>query len=122
MSARESDTITEWSVRLISKKNALGESYTILLFLGEVPENVEDWRMSPNLVGTHYVMTHSRPVPDPHDGFEVEGIIPLNLALEDHLPSLTSALVVPYVHKNIHWRIQKASAVPLTLLSHPSTA
>ncbi|KAG8940486.1 hypothetical protein FRC03_005440 [Tulasnella sp. 419] len=56
MSSQAPRTI-EWSARVRCKERALGGSYSVLIFIGSVPDNEEEWRVSPSLAGVHRVFT-----------------------------------------------------------------
>ncbi|KZV89647.1 hypothetical protein EXIGLDRAFT_650015 [Exidia glandulosa HHB12029] len=99
----------EWSVHVVSKEHELGQSYTVLFFLGAVPESIEDWRSSDSLLGLHVSHTRTGDVPEEHD-HQIESFIPLQRALKrkSGLPALTSDLVVPYLRNSLRWRVQKS--------------
>ncbi|KAG9032090.1 hypothetical protein FRB95_001951 [Tulasnella sp. JGI-2019a] len=48
-------TIIDW-VTLVCNEHALGGSHSVLIFVGPVPEDSKDWRVSP-FVGTHGIYT-----------------------------------------------------------------
>lgn len=101
-------TSTEWNVRVQCREHELGQSFNVLIFLGTVPELQDDWQTSPSLVGVHAVYTWTGDVPEEEDQ-EVEGFVPLQRALgrRANLPALSEEYVVPYLTKELRWRVQK---------------
>lgn len=114
-SVNQSDSLWEWAARVHVQKYALGSSFSILFFLGEVPEDPYQWLISPNLVGTHQVFANS--VPDRcancrnQSQAVVEGFIHLNSGIKDHsnLNSLEPNVVKPFLTEQLHWRVMKVS-------------
>lgn len=108
-------TFIEWVARVRCSEHALGGSYSVLIFLGPVPDFPDDWQASPYLVGMHGVYTYSSggygsvkedKAGDEEDD-EVEGFVELDDALlRSGVPSLREADVAPYLHDHLDWRIQ----------------
>lgn len=106
-----SNVINDWSTRIHVKKYELSGSFSVLIFLGEVPEDPEQWSTSPSFVGAHYAFVNSavgqcdncRNQAD----LVVEGFVHLTLAIEEHsgLPSYEASVVRPYLKDNLSWRI-----------------
>ncbi|KAF8171240.1 tyrosinase [Mycena galopus ATCC 62051] len=120
------DKIWEWTARIQVKKYEVGGSFLVLLFLGGVPSDPKQWRTSPNYVGAHHVFANS--VPDrcancrTHQDAETEGFVHLNDGIIEHsgLDSLEPDVVVPYLKRDLHWRVQKAGGEPVDLEKVPS--
>ncbi|KAF8202684.1 tyrosinase [Mycena galopus ATCC 62051] len=118
--------VLEWTARIQVKKYEVGGSFLVLLFLGSVPTDPKHWRTSPNFVGAHHVFANS--VPDrctncrTHQDVETEGFVHLNEGIVEHsrLGSLEPDVVVPYLQRDLHWRIQKAGGHPVDLSNVPS--
>jgi tyrosinase len=49
----------EWAARVECKKFELCCSYSVLIFLGDVPDDPEEWQVNPNYVGSHYALVGS---------------------------------------------------------------
>ncbi|KAF8964476.1 common central domain of tyrosinase-domain-containing protein [Flammula alnicola] len=49
----------DWTARIEFKKYELGNSFSVFLFLGAVPEEPEQWHISPNFVGGHHAFVNS---------------------------------------------------------------
>jgi len=104
----------DWFIRIRVKKFQLKQSFTILVFLGSIPEDVEDWRTSPNLIGSHSEFVNSDPehcanCKENADAI-TEGFIDLDDGLERMgLGHKTEEEIENYIKDNIHWRIQKVS-------------
>ncbi|KAJ7711400.1 tyrosinase [Mycena metata] len=118
--------IWDWTARIQVKKYEVGGSFSVLLFLGAVPDDPTQWRTSPNFVGAHHVFANS--VPDrcancrTHRDAEVEGFVHLDDGITDHsgLGSLEPNVVEPYLTHNLHWRVRKAGGEVVDLSSVPS--
>lgn len=104
--------MVDWRVRVLTPKYKLGGTYSVLVFLGPVPEQISEWRNSKELVGTVEVFANIRPEqcancrsrPD----LTVEGWIHLNQALiRSPLHSFEPSVISPYLKENLHWRVTK---------------
>lgn len=104
--ARLGGNTIEWNARLRMREHELDGSFYVHLFLGDVPDSQENWMDAPNLVGTHFVYTSST---GEHEGagVQVEGFVCLQKALKKMagLENLESSAVVPYLKKNLRWRV-----------------
>ena len=100
----------DWAVRVTCKKFELGGSFSVFIFLGEVPANPEAWFTDSGFVGTFDVFANSTPelcincLTQPDDVF---GFVPLNRAILEHSgqPSLEDSVVVPFLEKKLNWAI-----------------
>ncbi len=103
----------DWTARIEFKKYELGSSFTVLLFLGEVPEDSDDLQVSANFVGAFHAFVNNsadrcancRTQQD----IVVEGFVHLNKGVLENsgLNSLEPSVVEPYLARNLHWRVQK---------------
>jgi len=104
----------EWTVRVEFNKYELGMSFSVPIFLGTVPEDPEEWLVSPNFVGAHHAYVNSIAVlrANRQDQGNVveEGFVHLNKAITQHsgLASLEPAVIEPYLTQQLNWRVQKA--------------
>ncbi|KAJ7339997.1 tyrosinase [Mycena albidolilacea] len=122
----EEAKLWEWTARVQVKKYEVGGSFSVELFLGDVPSDPAHWRTSPNFIGAHQVFANS--VPDrcancrTHRDAEVEGFVHLNDGIVEHsgLDSLEPDVVVPYLKTDLHWRIQKAGGEAVDIGNVPS--
>jgi len=102
----------DWTARIEVKKYEVGGSFGILLFLGEVPNNPQDWNISPNYVGSHYAFANTSASQCANCRSQVdvvvEGFVHLNQGIIRHsgLSSLDPNVVEPYLKNNLHWRVQ----------------
>ena len=104
--------LQDWTARIHFKKYELGQSFAVLLFLGEVPTDPSQWRASPSFVGAHVAFVNSaadqcgncREQAD----LVAEGFVHLNKAIakSSGLSSFEPAVVTPYLRDNLHWRVQ----------------
>ncbi|KAF8886607.1 hypothetical protein CPB84DRAFT_1733686 [Gymnopilus junonius] len=126
--------IWEWTARVHVDKQGLNSAISICLFLGEQPADPKDWLLAPNLAGAHHVLANPG-----HGGRTVsgygtrrsqagirggggdiaEGFVHLNQAIAKHsgLNSLNPEVVVPYLEKELEWRVQKADTTPIEVES-----
>lgn len=116
-SSVEHKSVLEWTARVQAKKFELGGSYTVLFFLGPVPEDPKDWRTAPSYIGAHFAFANSVASGCEncrnHSEMVSESYIGLNIALEAR-PDITSfdpEHVDPYLQANLRHRVQKVSLV-----------
>ena len=106
--------ILDWTVRIRFNKYGLGQSFGVLIFLGDVPDDAEQWISSPNFVGTHAAyVSNVTSQPDQYDNYaQMEGIsvgcAPLNASMAklSGLSSFDPNVVTPYLKANLNWRVQ----------------
>ncbi|CDO69906.1 hypothetical protein BN946_scf184884.g65 [Trametes cinnabarina] len=107
----------EWTARIHVKKYAVGGSFSVLLFLGAVPENAADWRTSPNYVGGHHAFVNSMPQRCANcigqGDLVIEGFVHLNEAIAEHahFESFDPAVVSPYLARELHWGVMKVGVI-----------
>ena len=105
--------IWDWTARVEFKKYELGTSFSVLIFLSQVPENSREWRVSPYFVGGHHAFVNSTPSKcancSNQRNIVVEGFVHLNYAIaqRSELGSLEPNVVEPYLTDNLYWRVQK---------------
>ena len=114
--------IHDYTIRIRFKKYELGESFAVLIFLGEVPNDPEQWRRCHAFVGTHYAFVNSaanqcgncRNQADVYS----EGFVHLSstIAKRSGLSSYEPEEVLPYLKENLHWRIQAVRMLILRLV------
>ncbi|KAJ7088152.1 photo-regulated tyrosinase [Mycena epipterygia] len=122
----EDSTIWDWTARIEVKTYEVEGSFSVLLFLGAVPEDPTQWRTSTNFVGGHHVFANS--VPDrcancrTHPDAEAEGFVHMDEDIAEYsgLGSLEPNVVEPYLTHNLHWRVLKAGGQVVDLSSVPS--
>jgi tyrosinase len=116
-SAGDSAAVTHWTARIRFKQYEIGDSFSVLLYLNAVPTNPEEYYTSPNYVGAYhgFVNTASEHCTNCQNQAEtgVEGYVHINDAILQHAhqTSLDPAVVVPYLTKNLHWRVVKVSVL-----------
>jgi tyrosinase len=105
------EVIQDWTVRVHFKTHELGGNYAVLVFLGDVPADVSQWRSCPNVVGTcaTYVLTSfARSSERFVDKTVTEDLVHLNKAIAERsgLSSFEPNAVIPYLKANLHWRVE----------------
>lgn len=107
----------DWSVRVRERKFELGRSFTVLIFLGSVPENPGEWNTSKHLVGKNHVFANSasgscQNCRQQNDIIH-EGFVHLNRGLARLAPQIASPykpeVVIPYLKENLQWRVVDVS-------------
>ena len=73
----------DWTDGVEFKQHELGTSFSVLIFLGQVPENPREWRVSPNFVGAHHAFVNSAGANRNQQDFVVEGFVHLNQGIQD---------------------------------------
>ena len=108
-SAASDRSFWDWTARVEFKQHELGTSFSVLIFLGQVPENPREWRVSPNFVGAHHAFVHRAAANRNQQDLVVEGFVHLNQGIAKHsgLASLEPSVVEPYLTNNLNWRVQK---------------
>lgn len=107
----------DWTARVEFKKFEIGHSFSVLLFLGSIPEKPEDYLTSTNFIGAHHAFVNSSPshCENCQNQAELveEGFVHLSRGILHfgQLDSLDAEVVEPYLAKELHWRAVKADAV-----------
>lgn len=103
----------DWTVHAKFKKFELGSSFSILFFIGPVPEDPSDWYTSPSFVGSVSAFVNSRPDRCANCASrinaEIESFVHLNehiLANYPDLPSLDPEHVKDFLKSHLSWRIE----------------
>lgn len=105
----------DWTARVEFKKYELGTSFSVVIFLGSVPEDTDEWLVSDNFVGAHHAFVNSAAGHCANcrnsSNIVEEGFVHLDKALVDlsGLHSLNPDEVVPYLTENLQWRVLKVS-------------
>ncbi|KAG8891242.1 hypothetical protein FRC00_014037 [Tulasnella sp. 408] len=109
----EGSTYTDWTARIHVNKYAVGCSFSVLIFIGPVPEDPTQWRTSESYVGAEHVFVNSQAEECENcrntAEAELEGFVHLNkaIAARSGLNSFDRAVVEPYLKENLAWRILK---------------
>jgi tyrosinase len=113
----------EWTVRIRAKKFELGESFSVLIFLGEVPHDPNQWMSSESFAGVHHVFAG---MPDGGGDSDMinEGFIRVNRHLQRRMPDQKTydpAVVKPFLKQNLNWRTTDVSMHLLLVLAWTMT-
>ena len=110
LSIRDNDEYFDWTVRVEVDKFALrGRTFSVLIFLGDVPSNATQWRSAASFVGS--VTAFATPLAYTGRPGLIEGFVHLNNFIAEHsgLHSFDPDEVRPYLKKNLAFRIQTVS-------------
>jgi hypothetical protein len=106
------NVIHDWTARVHFKSYELGQSFLVLIFLGDVPDDPSQWMRAPSYVGSHAAFVNSAAEQCDNCQSQIdtlsEGFVHLNSALarRSGLSSFEPDVVTPYVRENLHWRIR----------------
>lgn len=108
----DDETRLDWLVRVRVKKFQFKQSFNVIIFLGEVPEHVEQYLSSPNYVGTHSEFVNTAPEHcgscSEHADIITEGVVNLNYALERKgYEHKSEEEIKQYIKETVRWRVQK---------------
>jgi len=113
-----------WTARIRAKKFELGRSFSVLIFLGDVPKETKDWYKSENLVGTHNVFanTAAGECDNCNNDLDLvhEGFVHLNrhlLRLKPNQTAFDPETIKPYLKDNLHWRTIDTNGQPIQINS-----
>ena len=109
----------EWTVRIRVKKFEYGESFSVLVFLGEVPHDPDQWMTAESFAGVHHVFA-GMPGGDGDSDMINEGFIRVNRHLQHRVPGQKTydpAVVKPFLKQNLNWRTTDVSIMHLLLLA-----
>ncbi|KAK6351377.1 hypothetical protein TWF718_004538 [Orbilia javanica] len=100
----------EWAANIRLNKYDTSGNYLINIFVGN-PSNGVEWTSDPNFVGSYYLLTKNGTCVGCSENSLVTGSIPLTHMLIDcarggKLKDLTPDSVIPYLKKNLNWRVQ----------------
>jgi tyrosinase len=118
-------TYTEYIVNVKAPKHILGQAYKVNIFLGEFDSDTTTWHTQDALVGTIAVFGKDTTAgsdnetgcgkckTDATKQVVVTGTVPLTAQIisefrKGNCPSLDKANVIPWLTKNLHWRISLA--------------
>lgn len=94
----------EWNACIRCNENEVGGSFSVLIFIGAVPDDPMQWMKSTSCVGVHDVFAGYG---ESRDEAEVEGFVDLKEGLKKaRIGSLTPDVVVPFLKDELHWRVQ----------------
>ncbi len=98
----------DWTVRICLNAYELSGSYSVLIFLGDVPDDPDIWMLSPSYVGMHSAYVDSTVDQKP---VITQGFVLLNnwIAENSRLGSFDPSVVEPYLKDKLSWRAQMVS-------------
>jgi tyrosinase len=106
-------TILEWSARIRCKQFELGGSFSVFVFLGDVPANHRQWLTDPTFAGTFDAFVNDAPDEcsncRDHGDQVIRGFVHLDRTIlkRSGRSTLEPRVVVPYLTRSINWGIQK---------------
>jgi tyrosinase len=108
----------DYIVNVRADKSAIAGSYSIYVFVGDVPSDVSQWTTSDSLVGIQAITSMMGRM----SSTIVSGTIPLTRFLEKHvvlklLSGLDENLVIPYLTDNLTWKVLGVSILLISAQS-----
>lgn len=107
-------TLHDWTVRIRVKQFAVGSSFAVLIFLGDVPANPDDWDKSSTFVDAHYTFVNSAANQCENclsqQDIVTEGFVHLTAHIAkyaSHLGSFEPNVVRPYLTNQLSWQVQR---------------
>lgn len=100
-----------WSVALnVSRYDLQGDRFVIRVFLGQVPQNPEDWPTSKSLAGSFSVFPPPHQGDGPYPTIIAYSEVALTKGLTENGVDLTNVEAVDkWLESNLHWGVQKVS-------------
>jgi hypothetical protein len=107
----------QWSLDVLCNKFKLGESFSVFVFLGRVPENQESWQTSPNFVGTFDAIVNATPRKCENcralANSNIRGAVSLTYHLLARGLDITdrseSGAVIAHLNANLNWKVWRVS-------------
>jgi tyrosinase len=102
-----------WSVALnVSKYDLQGERFIVRVFLGQIPENPEDWPLSSGCAGSFSVFPPPLQGNGPYPTIIAYSEVDLTKGLSENGVNPTDvAAVEKWLESNLNWGVQKVSLV-----------
>jgi len=102
-----------WSVALnVSRYDLEGERFVVRVFLGQVPQNPEDWSISSALAGSFSVFPPPHQGNGPYPTIIAYSEIALTKGLTENGVDVTNVEAVEkWLETNLHWGVQKVNYV-----------
>ncbi|PIL22742.1 hypothetical protein GSI_15435 [Ganoderma sinense ZZ0214-1] len=122
------NSLWEWSARVRVKALELERSFHVLIFLGNVPEDSNEWATAPSYVGSFGAFVNEAAAQcancQAHLDAVTEGYVHLGNAITRHSTGTDHPFdpdrVKPYLKDSLNWRVQMAHGTPVPLESLPS--
>lgn len=127
----------DWNVNITVEKHSVKTSFFVHVFLGDFDPNPSKWLTEKTLVGSYYVFTSDiettgcgRCKENAANNLKVAGSVPLTGALldsplaerlgKDKVALLGPEEMIPYLKKELHWRVQTQGGDVVELKDMPS--
>lgn len=106
-------TMHIWTARIRCAEHELKCSFSVIIFLGNVPENPSQWHRSSTCAGEHEVLVNQNK--GHGEDSIIEGFVHLNDGIESllGLSSLEPDVVVPALKHNLQWRVLQVDVVSM---------
>ncbi|KAF8333605.1 uncharacterized protein EI90DRAFT_3153759 [Cantharellus anzutake] len=103
--------ITSWSIRFRIKPFVIRQSFSIVVFFGEVPKDPHSWFSSSDLVGTYDVFITYLPEDcdncRSHEHEPIEGFVHLTSTIQDKIPHVREDQVPRYLEQHLRLGLRR---------------
>jgi hypothetical protein len=105
----------DWKVEISCSQREVGGSFSVFIFLGDIPADPTQWLFDPAFAGTFDIYTYSSDTSDEshsHNEEEggnsiVNGSVHLNRAILRRQQSLEEDAVLSFLRRKLNWGVQK---------------
>lgn len=100
----------QYITNIVADRMGLNGSFTVYIFLNDVPDDPLDWATTRSLVGSHSFISNPHPVGHSMGEMLTSGTVPLTDSLAQeiaagNLANLDKSSVVPFLTSQLHWRV-----------------
>ncbi len=108
--------IQDWKVEISCSQREVGGSFSVFIFLGDLPADPTQWLFDPAFVGTFDIYTYTSSTPHESHSYDeeggnsiVNGSVHLNRAILrlSRQQSLEEDAVLSFLRRKLNWGVQK---------------
>lgn len=98
---------SDWTARVVFDRSEVGHSFSVILFLGDVPGDSTEWLTCQQFVGAHHAFVNGMPCASCSSKSMEEGFVSLNpyIAGSSNLSSFEAGVVAPLLTQGLQWRV-----------------
>lgn len=101
--------VQDWRAEISCRIDEVGGSFSVFIFLGNVPSDPTAWLTDPGFIGTFDIFAPNSSPYDPARDSLVNGFVHLNRGILrlSRQQSLEDNAVLPFLRQMINWGVQK---------------
>ncbi|KAF8335070.1 uncharacterized protein EI90DRAFT_3120960 [Cantharellus anzutake] len=111
----QNSSLTSWSIRFRIKPFAIDQSFSVVVFLNQLPKDPQSWFTSKDLVGTYDVFVTYLPKDcencRSHENIPIQGFVDLTSAVRNLSPDM----VEDYLREGLHLGLQRVDGTLVDL-------